>query len=77
VTLTANQTYTITVTPSASFDPAIYLMPTCTSCQMTVNNGGAGYKETLTYTPKTTGSVRIAVDTFMKSPGGSFTIEVK
>jgi hypothetical protein len=89
VTLTANQSYTITVTPDATFDPVVYLLSGCNivpgTCLQAVNNAMFGMAETLSYTPTTTGSVIIGVDGMggPKPPGpgpglgGTFTIEVK
>ncbi|MCA9664168.1 MAG: hypothetical protein KC503_01230 [Myxococcales bacterium] len=87
VTLAAGKSYTITLTPEATFDPALYAFVATTSCDASSINGactatssdqsGVGVKETLTIAPPTTTDYVIVVDSWSLSEVGTFALEVR
>ena len=81
MSLTAGQAYSMKVTPSSSFDPVIYVFSDCskptTTCLAGTNAIGQGKAESLTFTPKTSGTYYVAVDAANKSDYGPYILEIK
>ncbi|MBW2537697.1 MAG: hypothetical protein JRI55_39795, partial [Deltaproteobacteria bacterium] len=85
VELTAGQAYKVTVTPTGSFVPAVYVLQSCTnpatSCVAGADSGSPGGSAVTTLTPKTTGTYFIGVDysapPFIPESSGPFTLTVE
>ena len=84
--LTAGKTYRFKVTPDSSFssfNPALYLLSSCssTACLKGADTSSYTSAETFTYTPTTTGDHTIVVDTREASTSsyatGKFTLDVQ
>ncbi|AKU93074.1 Hypothetical protein AKJ08_3461 [Vulgatibacter incomptus] len=77
VNLTAGRTFTATLTPSAGYDPALYVVGSCAApqCLAGVDVPGAGVPETLRFTPTATGTYHLVVSG--AAGGGPFTLHVE
>jgi len=86
VSLAAGKTYTVQLTPEATFDPAIYAFPATTACAATGLNTackgqasdkvGAGVNEILTLSPPVATEMILVVDSWSPSEVGDFTLKV-
>lgn len=86
VVLTANQAITVTLSNvSANFDPSVALVgpgaatvcnATTIACLKGADAGVEAEGETFTYTATTAGTYYLIVDTFYRTQGGSFTLNV-
>jgi hypothetical protein len=87
MTLLAGKTYTLVLTPSATWDPAFYAFTDATCTAATINTqcsassmhsdtGYTGDKETLTITPTTTADYIFAVDTYSATASGTFSLNI-
>lgn len=86
VSLLGGKTYTVTLTPEKTFDPALYAFPAATTCAVAAVNiackgtasdkVGAGVTETLTFKPSSKTDMILAVDSWSPSEVGRFTLTV-
>jgi hypothetical protein len=87
VALSAGKTYLVTLTPSVSFDGALYGFPAATACSAVAINPacyytyssqyGKGAPDTMKITPPTSGDWVIAVDSITPAYFGSFSLTVE
>ena len=81
VTLTGGQTYTVTLTPDAIYDPMLYALTDCgkpgPSCSKGSDIIGSGKVETLVLTPTTSAKYVIAVDSYGSTEAGGYTLAVR
>ena len=80
VTLSAGKCYTVSLKPSAKFDPMIYVFTGCAAAKATCLAGkdtiGSGKPEILSLAPVKTGSYYIAVDSWDDTDFGTFNLKV-
>ncbi|HEY8428169.1 MAG TPA: hypothetical protein VIL20_07335, partial [Sandaracinaceae bacterium] len=80
VTLAAGQTLTATLTPDASFDPALYVVTDCSMAEATCQDGSDipldGVDETVSYTATSAQTVYLIVDSWDLSVAGAYTLDV-
>ena len=86
VSLLKGKTYTVTVTPEKTFDPALYAFPAATACDATSVNAackgqasdkiGAGVSETLTIAPSAAVDMILVVDSWSASEVGRYTLSL-
>ncbi len=76
VALAQGQSIDVALTPEASYDPALYVIESCTNtqCLIGVDVPGAGVPEALHFTAPRDGLYYLVVDG--AGPGGSFTLQV-
>jgi hypothetical protein len=72
--------HTITLTPAADYDPALYVFTDCAtpqvSCVAGLNSPGKGKKEVVTLTPSKLTTYLIAVDAYTANEAGAFTLRI-
>jgi hypothetical protein len=86
ITLAGGKTYSVQLTPEATFDPALYAFPAATSCSATAVDAackgsvsdtlGAGLKESLTLKPSSTTQMVLVVDSWSPSEVGSYSLTI-
>jgi hypothetical protein len=79
VQLQGGTTYTVTLTPGTSFDSMVYVFTDCANPESTCVAGDdttAG-PDVVTFTPSSTGTFYIGVDSYDSSETGTFSLEVK
>jgi hypothetical protein len=86
VSLKSGTSYTVTLTPEVSFDPALYVFPASTSCTTAAVNAacagawsdsqGAGKVESLKLTPSTDTDFVLVVDAWSVSEIGTFELQI-
>ena len=81
VPLIAGKAYSISVTPSSSYDPVVYVFSDCSkptsSCVAGTNAIGQGKAEKLMFTPQVSGTYYVAVDAANKVDYGPYILEIK
>ena len=86
VTLMKGRTYTVTLTPEATFDPALYAFEAATSCSAGAINAactgtssdklGGGLQETLTFSPGKDTEMILVVDSWSPSEVGKYSLTI-
>ena len=86
VSLLQGKTYTVTVTPEKTFDPALYAFAAATACNAPAVNAactgnasdmvGAGVAESLTITPAAASDMILVVDSWSASEVGRYTLSI-
>jgi hypothetical protein len=85
MTLLAGKTYTVELTPSATWDPVLYAFNDTTCAAATINTqcatmysdtGLTGGKEKLVITPTTTADYIFGVDTYSATSSGTFSLNI-
>ena len=84
--LKKGRTYTVTLSPETSFDPALYAFEAATSCTATAVNTackgqaadkiGSGLQETLTLAPAKDSEVILVVDSWSPSEVGKYSLTI-
>jgi hypothetical protein len=81
VPVTSGKTYLIQLSPSATFDPALYILDACAgTCVASADDSfSAGGAEQIVYTATATGTIVVAVDSYSATAAdgqGAFTLDV-
>ena len=84
VSLTGGKSYKIKLTPASGYNPALYVVSSCTkptsSCLIGSDSASSGSAEELIFSPQTTGTYTVGVDTSYASSSsyatGKFTLEL-
>jgi len=86
VKMLAGKTYTVTLAPEKTFDPALYAFPAATACTAAAVNTackgkasdqvGVGKTETVTVTPTASADMILVVDSWNASEVGRYTLTV-